>query len=117
MHFVHTCMCNDRSVFLQKQLQLILLKIFSLNCKYTRNNFIQSSKYTVTDIESVWPQIIRIIVMGMMPECKNVLFCFYQAWELRMEKSAEKRGPGGRRMPPVGVHGAMTLWGSGGKVP
>ena len=29
----------------------------------------------------------------------------YQAWELRMEKSVEKWGPGGRRRPPVGVQG------------
>ena len=30
-----------------------------------------------------------------------------QAWELRMEKSAEKWGPGCRRRPPVGVQGAI----------
>ena len=30
-----------------------------------------------------------------------------QAWELRMDKSAEKWGSGGRRRPPVGVQVAM----------
>ena len=30
-----------------------------------------------------------------------------QAWELRMEKSAEKWGSEGRRRPLVGVQGAM----------
>ena len=32
-----------------------------------------------------------------------------QAWELRMEKSAEKWEPGGRRRPPVGVQGGSPL--------
>ena len=32
-----------------------------------------------------------------------------QAWEFRMEKSAEKWGTGGRRRPPVGVQRATPL--------
>ena len=32
-----------------------------------------------------------------------------QAWELRMEKSAEKWGAGGRRRLPVGVRGQSPL--------
>ena len=41
----------------------------------------------------------------------------YQAWELRMEKSAGKWGPGGRRRPPVGVQGAMLPVGVRGQSP
>ena len=40
-----------------------------------------------------------------------------QAWEFRMEKSAEKWGPGGRRRPPVGVQGATLLMGNMGRSP
>ena len=34
---------------------------------------------------------------------------YKQAWELRMEKSAEKWGPEDRRRPPVGVRGRSPL--------
>ena len=40
-----------------------------------------------------------------------------QAWELKMEKSAEKWGPGGRRMPPVGVQGGTPPVGVRGRIP
>ena len=44
--------------------------------------------------------------MGYFGNCCVVLVDIHQTWESRMEKSAEKWGPGGRRRPPVGVQGA-----------
>ena len=40
-----------------------------------------------------------------------------QAWELRIEKSVEKWGPGGRKRPPVGVSAVNAPGGGKGAKP
>ena len=47
--------------------------------------------------------------------CTHDALEFKQAWQLRMEKSAEKWGPGGRRRPSVGVQRATTPVGVRGR--
>ena len=43
------------------------------------------------------------IIIIQFAVCDHTVY--EQAWEFRMEKSAEKWGSGGRRRPPVGVKG------------
>ena len=59
-----------------------------------------------------WPKQNRFTPFENVP-CKNE-----QAWELRMEKSAEKWGPGAAEGPQWGVQGQRPQWGvRGGGVP